>query len=321
LPNAVKGRNFFRISNRVYRFFVLLPRKSKHNERSKNNLLMILHMKKTAICLLIVSVLAGCGKSKEARQQFEQARVLYENQQFAAAKNAIDTLRLRFPREVEVLREALTLMRLVEYGESERNMAYCDSLLPVRREEAEKLKKGFRFEKDSLYEDIGNYIWKQQTIEGNVERSYVRCGVDEKGEIYLASVYFGARPLNHTGLKLSLPDGVYAETASIAYDGGMNYRFKDGGRTTEVVTYKGANGLAAIQLACNAPNRARIKAEYTGGTAFSLYLSENDLKIIRATYDLAVVLSDIEAMQLEKIKAGKRMLYIDGKLQKEEDEL
>ncbi|MDR3269772.1 MAG: hypothetical protein LBT83_12005 [Tannerella sp.] len=271
-------------------------------------------MKKISFCLLIFLLPAGCGKTKEARQQLEQARLLYENQQFVAAKNAIDTLRLHFPREVEALKEALTLMRLVERGESERNIAYCDSLLPIRLDEAEKLKKGFLLEKDSLYEDVGRYVWKQQTIERNLERSYIRCGVDEKGEIYLAGIYFGARPLNHTGLKLSLPDGTYAETAAIPYDGGMNYRFKDEGYTSEVVTYKGENGIEAIRLVYNAPDRARIKVEYTGGTPFSLYLSENDLKIIRATYDLAVVLSDVEAMRLEKIKAAKKILYIDSKL-------
>lgn len=102
------------------------------------------------------------------------------------------------------------------------------------------MKKGFAFEKDSVYEEIGNYIWKQQTIERNVQRCYVRCGVNEEGEMYLASVYYGGRPIEHTGIKLSLKDGQFAETASIPYDGGLNYRFKDMGSTTEVVTYKGS---------------------------------------------------------------------------------
>ncbi|MDR1676290.1 MAG: hypothetical protein LBR86_07475, partial [Tannerella sp.] len=249
-----------------------------------------------------------------AREQLQQARILYENKQFGASKNAIDTLRMRYPRELEVLKEALVLMRQVERGESERNIAFCDSLMPVRMEEAEKLKKGFVFEKDSVYEEIGNYVWKQQIIERNVERSYIRCGVDEKGEIYLASVYFGKRPLNHTGLKLSLPDGTYAETASIPHDGGMNYRFKDEGNVTEAVTYKGENGLSAIHFVYASAEKARIRAEYTGGTAFSLYLGENDRKAIRATYDLAVVLKDIEFMRREKEKSAKKIRYIDSKL-------
>ncbi|MDR2469479.1 MAG: hypothetical protein LBD27_03235, partial [Tannerella sp.] len=178
----------------------------------------------------------------------------------------------------------------------------------------EELKNGFIYEKDSAYEDIGNYVWKQLTVERNTERSYIRCGVDEKGEIYLASIYFGRRPLNHTGLRLSAPDGSYAETAVIPYDGGMNYRFKDQGSTTEVVTYKGEHCLAAVRFLYTVADKVRIKVEYIGGTAFSLYLSENDKKIIRTTYDLAVLLGDIEAMRRIKDKSEKKIAYIDSKI-------
>lgn len=267
-----------------------------------------------SVLFLLVVFLVGCGKTKEARAHFEQAKMLYETKQYAAAKSAIDTIRVLYPREIEVLKESLTLMRLVEKGESERNIAYCDSLAPIRMEEAEKLKADFIFEKDSAYEDIGNYIWKQKTVEKNVERSYIRCGVDEKGEIYLASVYFGARKINHTGLKLSAPDGTYAETVSIPYDGGMNYRFTDLGNTTEVVTYKGENCIEAVNFVYGVADKVRINAEYTGGIKFSLNLSENDKKAIRATYDLAVVLSDLEAMRLEKEKSTKKIMYLDEKL-------
>ncbi|MDR1330472.1 MAG: hypothetical protein LBK07_00020, partial [Tannerella sp.] len=226
-----------------------------------------------ACCLLALVLAAGCSHTKEARGRLAQAQALYETGQFAAAKNAVDTLRALFPRELDVMRDALTLMRLVERGESVRNVAYCDSLAPLRLEEAERLKKGFVFEKEEEYEETGRYVRQEMTVERNVERSHVRCGVDEKGEIYLASVYFGASSLRHTGLALSIPDGSGARTATIPYDGGMNYRFTDGGNETEVVTYRGENGIAAIRFIYDADRRARIRAEYTGGRPFALYLS------------------------------------------------
>jgi hypothetical protein len=259
-------------------------------------------------------LLAGCGKTKEARMHLAEAQSLYENRQFEAAKKTIDTIRVLYPREIAVLRETLSLMRLVERGESERNIAYCDSLMPIRMEEAKLLKKGFVLEKDPEYNETGNYIWQQQTIERNVERSYVRCGVNEKGEIYMASVYFGSRPINHTGLKLSTPDGSYAETASVPYDGGMNYRFRDEGNTTEVVTYQNEKCIEAVHFVYGVGERVRIRADYTGGAPFSLYLSENDKQAIRATCDLAVVLSDIEHMRKEKEKSTRKIMYLDGKL-------
>ena len=266
----------------------------------------------TLIC--VVLLLSGCGKTKEARAHLEYAKQLYETEQYSTAKSTIDSLRVLYPREVEVLKEALTLMRMVERGESMRNVAFCDSLMPLRMEEAEKLKTNFVLEKDTVYEDIGNYVWKQRTVEQNVQRSYIRCGVDEKGEIYLASVYFGGKPINHTGLKLSTADGTFAETVAIPYDGGMNYRFKDMGNTTEVVTYKGENCLDAVNFIYNVADKVTVKVEYTGGSKYTLNLTENDKKAIRATHDLAVVLTDIETMRREKEKSTKKIMYIDAKL-------
>ena len=74
------------------------------------------------------------------------------------------------------------------------------------------------------------------------------AGSTKKGEIYLASVFYGGAPINHTGIKVSTKDGQFAETAAIPYDGGVNYRFKDLGKTTEVVTYKGEKGLDAAKF-------------------------------------------------------------------------
>ncbi|MDR0574481.1 MAG: hypothetical protein LBG96_10720 [Tannerella sp.] len=272
--------------------------------------------KQLMIAIAALLCLTGCGKGKEAQRRLDEAKSMYENKQFIAAKNAIDSINILFPREIEVRKEALAFMRLVEKGESEQNVAYCDSLLPIRISELDDLKKGFTFEKDTAYDETGNYILKTMTIERNVERSYIRCGVNEEGEMYMASVYFGSSPIEHTGLKLSIKDGTFAETPSIPYDGGANYRFKDMGNTTEVVTYKGKDCKAVANFVSVVDKKERIKAEYTGKKPYSLYLSDADKKAIKATYELALVLSEINAMRKEKAKSEKKIMLIDQKLNK-----
>lgn len=278
-------------------------------------------MKKSAICIALAAItLAACNQTeKEAQARLNNARSMYERNEFFAAKSEIDSLRALYPKEYKVLKEGLALMRQVELKEAERTIAFCDSLLPIKIEEAEALKKGFNFEKDSVYEEIGNYIWKQQTIERNVQRCYIRSGVNEKGEIYLASVFYGGAPINHTGIKVSTPDGQFAETATIAYDGGVNYRFKDLGKTTEVVTYKGEKGLDAAKfISTNA--KERIKAEYTGGKPYTIYIADGDKKAIAATFDLATVLSDLENLIKEKDKSTNRIAYLKNKLESNTEE-
>ena len=263
-----------------------------------------------AVCCFITS----CGKGNEAQKRLEEAKGMYENQQFILAKNAIDSIHILFPSEIEVRKQALTLMRLVERSESERNIAYCDSLIPIRLNESVELKKGFDFEKDVTYDRIGKYIWKTMAIESNVERSYIRCGVDEEGVMYIASVYFGRSPINHTGLTFSTNDGTHAETPAIPYDGGTNYRFQDLGNTTEVVTYRGNNCKTIASLVMVVNEKERIKATYTGGKAFSLFLSDADKKAIQATYELATVLTEIDSLQRERVRSEKKINLIDQKL-------
>ncbi|MEG1544645.1 MAG: hypothetical protein RR382_09015 [Tannerellaceae bacterium] len=273
-------------------------------------------MKKSAICIaLAAATLAGCSNTeKEAQARLDRAKAMYEQNELFSAKSEIDSIRTLYPKEFGVLKEGLALMRLVELKEMERNITYCDSIMPIKLVEAEELKKGFTFEKDTVYEEIGNYIWKQQTIERNVKRCYVRCGVNEKGEMYLASVYFGGRPINHTGIKLSMKDGSFAETATVPYDGGTNYRFKDLGNITEVVTYKGDNGLDAIKFIYT-NEKERIKIDYTGDKPYVMVMANGDKKAIAATYNLSTVLSDIERISLEKEKAIKKQTYLKGKLE------
>jgi hypothetical protein len=275
-------------------------------------------MKRVAIYSIgMILLLAGCSHSEqEARARYRKAADLYEQNDLFAARNEIDSIRLYYPKEVNVLKDAIELKRLVELKEADRNIAYCDSLLPIRQEEAGLLNKNFILEKDTLYQEIGNYVWKQQTIERNVERNYIRCKVSEDGVMSLESVYFGSRPLNHTGIKVSARDGLFAETAAIPYDGGLNYRFQDLGNTTEVVTYKGENGVDAVKF-IYAKAGERIKVEYTGGKAYTIYMADADKKALVATYDLATVLSDIDTLLRERDKATKRKAYLEGRLNKE----
>lgn len=271
-------------------------------------------MKKTIVCMLVAALVGGCSQSeREAQALLEEARLHLQQNEFFAARSEIDSLRAKYPKEYKVLREALDLMRQVDLKEAERNIAFCDSLMPIRVHEADSLKAGFTFEKDTLYQEIGNYVWKGQTIERNVQRCYVRCGVDENGEMYLASVYYGSRPIDHTSIKLSIPEGLFAETASIPYDGGVNYHFQDMGATTEVVTYKGDHGREAIKFIYDHAGE-RIKVEYKGGKPYIIYMADADKKALVATYHLASALSDIHQMVETKRKALKRIAYLNEKM-------
>lgn len=51
-----------------------------------------------------------------------------------------------------------------------------------------------------------------------------------------------------------------------------------------------------------------------GRQALYLYIADADKKAIASTYELAVVLSDIEKLTKEKEKATKKLAYLEKKL-------
>lgn len=272
------------------------------------------------IGLTSMLLFAGCGKeAKEAQQRLDHVKELIQENKLEAAKNQIDSLRLLYPKRVEVLRESLALMRQVDIQMSERNIAFIDSLLPIKEHQRDSMMVNFKLEKDTLYQEIGNYVHKNQTIERNVQRSYIRSGVNEEGEMYLGSVFFGSGKLNHTGLEVSTKDNNSAETAMIPYDGGRNYRFTDLGNTSEIVTYKGSECESVVKFIFDY-QKEQIKATYLGGKSYVIHIANNDKKAIAETYEFATVLSDINHMVREKDKASKRIAYLKARLEGKEIE-
>ena len=266
-----------------------------------------------SLCFLILFAMACNNDSKLAENLLREAQAYCEAHEWATTKLYIDSLRKTYPKEVKIQRGALLLMRKINLAEQTRNLNYCDSMLIVCQIKADLLKKNFVFEKDTIYDEVGKYISKQQQLESNMQKSYIRCSVNERGEMYLASVYYEVNPINHSRLKVSKPDGQYSETENIPRDGGLNYSFKNLGATTEIVTYmKGKDG-GVIQFICNNRNE-KLTAEYLGGSkVYTFTMAGNDKNAVVEMNELAIVLSDIEQLKKEIPKAQRRIEYLKEK--------
>lgn len=274
-------------------------------------------MKKySLLCLLAITFFACDNQNKNARIYLERARVSFESKDYSSAKSSLDSIKILYPKALEIQKESLQLSRQIELEEQQRNLLYCDSMLIVRMDEAEKMKPNFLFEKDPDYDDLGKYMDKQQKIENNLQKSYLRVWTDEQGTLFLASVYYGSGALKHDRMKVSRPDGQSVETEQVPHDGGLNYRFTDLGMTTEVVTYSRSNDNGVVMFIYENKDQ-NLKAEYLGGRKYSLSISNADKNALVKTVDLAIVLSDIESLKKEKEKAGKRIEYLRAKLSPE----
>ena len=271
--------------------------------------------KKEILIVLLLFIIACNSNKKQSIAYLENIQKLYDQGEYAQAKDRLDSIKMLFPKEFEIQKQGLQLRRRIEVGEQERNLNFCDSLLKIRLSEAETMKSGFVFEKDPKYDEVGKYIDKSQQIEAKLQSSYIRTHVNERGEILLYSVYYGSRPIHHSRLKVSKSNGEYAETQLIPYDGGLNYSFVDGGMTTEIVTYTQGKDAGVIQFIYNNKDAA-LKAEYLGSRKekYTFTISPSDKNVLVKIFDFAAVLSDIDKLKKEKEKSSQRLKYLEEKL-------
>ena len=255
-------------------------------------------MKRILSFTLLLSLFSCSSDKKNADAFLQKARTQFEADSFNNAKLYIDSIKTVYPKEFDVIKQGNQLMRQIELKEQQRSLVYINTTLAEKKEAAETLKKNFSYEKNE-YQDLGEYYIKSSAVERNVERNYLRSRVDEKGDISLASVYFGKGNINHTSIKVETNDGTFAQTDIIPYDGGRNYRFSDNGNKSEIVTYKKGkdNGVHDF-ITYNVSQRLNVT--YLGDKKYVMLLDDQTKKSIYQRYELANLISDIVRLEQEK---------------------
>jgi hypothetical protein len=262
-----------------------------------------------AVFLLFTS----CSNNNTARKQLEQARNLYENAQFGAAKQTLDELKSNYPKDFGLQKEALHLMREIEMKEQQRNLEFCDSLLPLRQTEAASLKSSFVFTKTE-FDSEGWYTDKSWNPAVESGFTGIKTSLTESNDLVLTAVYRSAGSIGFNRIKVSIPSGEYAETQTIPFDGGANYTFNDGANNYQIVTFQKERDNGVIAFIYNYA-KEKITMEYSGGkNQPKRLLTTNEKDALIRTTDFAAILKEIEQLKKEREKAEKRIQYLQTKL-------
>ncbi|MDP4277019.1 MAG: hypothetical protein Q8914_05220 [Bacteroidota bacterium] len=255
--------------------------------------------------------LMSCSSMKDLGPDdyLNRARELLKEEQYQSAKLYIDSVRILFPKEFSKIKEGISVMREVNFSEQKRTLAYCDSMLKIRQNELPGATQNFIFQKDAEYETIGHYVPKSLLAENNYGRTFLQSKVDEKGRLILTSYYCGAKKLNHTKIRVSSRDGIYAESSDVPRDGAMNYSFSDGGLQYEIVCFnsKTENGIVDFILA-HMDNPVTI--ELNGNKSRTYVLTSQEKQALKASDNLSCILTDINRL-LDEIRLSQaKMEYI-----------
>ena len=261
--------------------------------------------------LLALATLAGCGDGgeKEAQIRLQKAEAALQQENFSEAKLQIDSIKVLYPKAFEARKQGIKLMQQVDLKEQGKTLVYLDSMMQVKQAQLDSIKANFVLEKDTAYQEIGNWFYPTQVVEKNVGRSFLRAQVNELGEMSLTSIYCAGGQLNHTSVKVSVGD-TFAETP-ITND---SYATTDLGRTIEKADYKvGEDGGVVGFIVANQDKN--IQLTFIGDKTYRTAMQKNDRKAIVELVELARILSGMEEIRKQQKEANLKIQFVTRKIE------
>ena len=269
-------------------------------------------MKKIGLsALLALSVLAGCsdGGEKEAQIRLQKAEAALQQDHFSEAKLQIDSIKILYPKAFEARKQGIKLMQQVDLKEQRKTLVYLDSMMQIKQLQLDSIKGNFVLEKDTAYQEIGNWFYPTQVVEKNTGRTFLRGQVNELGEMSLTSIYCAGGNLNHTSVKVSVGD-TFAETPTTK----DSYTTTDLGRTIEKADYKlGEDGGVVGFIVANQDKN--IQLTFIGDKTYKTAMQKNDRKAIAELTDLARILSGMEEIRKQQKEANLKIQFVTRKIE------
>lgn len=263
------------------------------------------------IALPLFMTLFSCNSDeKKAEELFQRAESSFATGDYSLAKLQIDSIRTLYPKAFEVRKAGIKLMQQVDLQEQQKTLVYLDSVMAVKQASLDSIKGNFVLEKDTAYQEVGNYFYPTQTVEKNIGRSFLRGQVNERGEMSITSIYCAGGKLHHRAVKVSVDD-LFAETP-ISPD---CYETTDLGKAIEKADYKlGADGGVIAFIIAN-QDKKRIRLEFIGDRNYKTTMQPNDIKAIAELSRLAQILSSIEAIKKEQNEANLKIRFVNRKIE------
>lgn len=269
-------------------------------------------MKKIGLsALLALAVLTGCGDGgeKEAQMRLQKAEAALQQENFSEAKLQIDSIKMLYPKAFEARKQGIKLMQQVDLKEQRKTLVYLDSMMQIKQLQLDSIKGNFVLEKDTAYQEIGNWFYPTQVVEKNTGRTFLRGQVNELGDMSLTSIYCAGGNLNHTSVKVSVGD-TFAETPTTK----DSYTTTDLGRTIEKADYKlGEDGGVVGFIVANQDKN--IQLTFIGDKTYKTAMQKNDRKAIAELTDLARILSGMEEIRKQQKEANLKIQFVTRKIE------
>ncbi len=235
------------------------------------------------IAFILIIVLA-CGPSQPelATKKIKVSEELLAKGDTLNALINLDSIAKRYPEAITEHHKAVEICNRIyssQLAKQRENLAAANSAITT-------LIKEFKPEKGE-FEKYTNYIPNRQIFDRSWARSFVQVTLNEKGDLTLASNYFGESWLDHTSLRI-VGERFEVKTDSVSLDNSNNHHSDFIPSKWEKVTYRGSKAdevIAAIALNWDKKLKAVFKGK--GKTTYIMWLEDYDKQAFKSAYELS----------------------------------
>ena len=250
------------------------------------------------LIVLFLFTFFSCGKStkKRADQKLNTAISLCTKGDSLTSLIQLDSIHIIFPEEVEAIGKAKELSKKINSAFLVRRQEQFDNLA-VRLNELETLFN----KKKSEYDHFTQYIHKSQNFERRWNQSFIQLHLDERGELYISSNYYGDQWLNHIGIRVY--DGLFqAKTDSVLLTDQNNHHSDFMDTHWEKVSYTNGKDNGVIQFIADNSER-NLKAVFLGQRQYFIVLEQFDKQAVKD----ALALSNTLKLKIQLVKEIKEL--------------
>jgi len=246
------------------------------------------------ITLIFILFLTACGPSEEdlARVKLNLAKSLLEKQDTTNALLQLDSISILYPKAVYSANAAKNLKNEINFDVLQRKEAELDSA----KLQITDLEKLFVKEK-TQFERYAQYTYKRQTFERAWDRSYIQVHLDERGDMFISSNYFGEKWLDHVALRV-YDQGDDARTDTIPLGDVNNHHSDFMDVKWEKVSYRNGKDNGVIDFIAKNADR-RLKAVFLGKRYYYIILETYDKQAVKKALELSKVIKKQKRLEAE----------------------
>jgi len=241
---------------------------------------------------MVVAMACGPSDEEKARLKMQQAQAHLQKSDTLSALLHLDSIPLLFPKAVYTINAAKNLASDIQFDLLYRKEVELDSL----KVKIQELEKPFTKEKTE-YDRYARYIHTRQNFERSWDRSFIQVQLDERGELFMISNYYGEKWLNHHSIRVYDKD-LDAKTEVVPVGNPDNHRSDFMEKKWEKVSFRNGKDNGVMEFIAQHDNR-NLKAVFIGDEYYYIVLETYAKQAVKDALALSRALQQKIRLELE----------------------